>query len=170
MHPEMERLHLYLNGALSPADRRAVEDHLAVCGDCGQALAALIAEDEALSRALELDTAEMDWIGSVDLVAPVMAQIAARHHDAPLVVPVALLIGLASNLGGTLWRTLVSVLPAPDVGTFVSLVRTTGPSLVRLVRWLANGGLLAVLWPGLVVGAAIGFWYVLTKGEKRHYA
>jgi len=166
----MERLHLYLNGALSPGDLQALEAHLAACAECAQALAELAAEDAALTGALGLDPSELAWIDSVDLVQPVMAEVASPQRDTPLLALVVLLLGLAGYLGGNLWRTLVALLPEPDVGSIIDLVRTAGPGVIRLVRWLGGGGILGAIWPGLLVGAAIGFGYVLTKRGGKSYA
>lgn len=170
MHPETERLHLYLSGALDPAERRDVEAHLAGCGECAQALAELAAEDEALAGALGLDPAEAAWVESVDLVEPVMAQIACSPRSTPVLVLVAALLSLAGYLGGSLWTYLLDLLPEPGIGSFIALVRSAGPAALRLVLWLGEGGLLATLWPLFVAGAAIGLGYVLTKGEEKRYA
>jgi len=99
-----------------------------------------------------------------------MAQVARSPRSPPVLVLVAALLGLAGYLGGNLWTYLVDLLPAPDIGSFITLVRTAGPVALRLVRWLGEGGLLPTLWPLFAAGAAVGLGYVLTKGEGKRYA
>ncbi len=170
MHPEKERLHLYLSGALGPIDHRRVEAHVNDCAECASVLTEMRAEDAALADALKLDAAERRWLDSLDLVAPVMAQIPAAPPTTPLLVLVVVLLSLAGYAGGSLWSTVTGLLPDPGVGSAVSLIRTAGPALLRLLLWLGRGGLLPVIWPVLVIGAGLGAWRAFFTKEARGHA
>lgn len=146
-----------------------LEEHLSGCELCSRALAELVAEDEFLTDILGLDPAEQAWIDSVDLVGPVMAQVAPRPH-LPLILT-GLLILLAGALAGTLWEIGAELLhQRVGLGEFIRLVQRLGPELPRLVDWLSRGGLLGTTWPILALGAACGFWRLIRTKETKPYA
>lgn len=170
-HVETERLHRYLAGALAPAERDLLEAHLADCSACSMALAELAAEESFLTDALAFDTAERAWIDSVDLVEPVMAQVAPRFRMTPVTALISLLILLAGYVAGSVWSLGAGRLYAlTHPGSLVDLLHDLLPGLAQLVPWLLNGGLLPTIWPILAIGSLAGLWRLIRMKETNDYA
>lgn len=170
-HLETERLHRYLAGALEPAERQAVEAHLADCAACSMALAELAAEDAILTDALAFDAADRAWLESVDLVEPVMAQVAPRFRLTPPVIITSLLILTAGYMAEAVW-SLGSALLAhrTNFGTVAGNLHRLVPDLLDLLAWLGRGGLLNTMWPLLAMGALYGVWRLTRTKETNDYA
>lgn len=170
LHANTERLHRYLAGALDPVEREALEAHLADCSYCGLALAELATEDAFLTDALALDMAERAWVESVDLVEPVMAQVAPRFRLTPPVLLTGLLILVAGYLAGSIWSAGASYLGTlTSPGAVVDLMNDLLPTLPRLVAWVLRGGLLPTIWPLLAMAALGGFWRLTHTKETHDY-
>ncbi|HYU86168.1 MAG TPA: zf-HC2 domain-containing protein [Kribbellaceae bacterium] len=111
----------YLLGALSPAERREYEEHLATCPDCSAEVAALAGMPGVLSvvpreRALELLAAEPDDATPVDLM-PRLADATRRIRRRARYRVVALAAAAAAVAAVTVWavpRTLPSEAPVAD--------------------------------------------------------
>lgn len=170
-HAETERLHRYLAGALAPAEREALESHLTDCPECSVTLAQLAAEDAMLTDALTLNAVERAWIASVDLVEPVMAQVAPRFRLTPPVLLVSLLVLVAGYLAGAIWSAGAGLLPTlTNPGALVDLLHSLLPRLVDLAGWLSRGGLLPSIWPIFAVAALAGLWRLTHTKETNDYA
>lgn len=171
MHPDKPQIHLYLAGALEPAEREALEAHLADCTLCTQVLAELAAEDTALLDALEMDETDRAWIASVDLVEPVMAQVNPRFRLTPPVILTSLLVCLGGYLAGSIWSLGTALLPdLNSMRTLLGLARDLVPALLRLAVWLAQGGVLTTIWPVLALCAVYGFWRLTQVKETNNHA
>ncbi|HEY3004949.1 MAG TPA: zf-HC2 domain-containing protein [Kribbellaceae bacterium] len=109
----------YLLGALSPAERREYEEHLATCPDCSAEVAALAGMPGVLSvvpreRALELLAAEPEGAPPADLV-PRLADATRRIRRRAHYRVAALVAAAAAVAAVTVWavpRTLPSEAPA----------------------------------------------------------
>jgi anti-sigma factor RsiW len=168
-HLEREALQLYLAGALDLPACEAMAQHLAECPRCSDRLAELAADDAGLTAALCLSDAERAWVESQDLTAPVLRRITPR-------LSVPLLIGCVMLLPGIWAFNLIVGLGAgwlagqSTFGLLINFGRTLGPVLLRFALWLAQGGLLTRLWPLLILGAVLGFWYLNHQKETNDYA
>lgn len=170
-HAEPEILHRYLASALEPDEREALEAHLTACSGCALTLAELATEDAILGDALGLDAADRAWLESVDLVVPVMAEVAPRFRLTPPVILTSLLILMAGYLAGSFWTAGAGLFTHwKGVGGIVNLAHDLLPSLIDLLAWLSRGGLLMTLWPVIALGALYGFWRLTQIKETNPYA
>lgn len=171
MHADKERLYRYLSGALSGDELRMLEAHLLECSVCSESLAEVAAEDAMLTDALGIDAGEEAWIESIDLVEPVMAQVAPRFQLTPPIILTSLLVILGGHLAGSLWSLGTALLPdLNSMRAILGLAHDLGPALLRLLLWLGQGGLLTTLWPLLAAGAAYGLWRLLQTKETSNHA
>ena len=125
--PEPERLAAYLDGQLFPEQRERLEEHLAGCDSCANAIAESM-RFEALMSPAQAQTPRGRWVAAAALalvVAPTVAWLSLRserppwHRDprAPLIAATTDVRPLAPRLTGFRWA------PTRDTWRSVSSVR-----------------------------------------------
>lgn len=95
-HLTPEQLQRYLAGDLHLEESTEVEGHLTRCSRCESLLAAIAADDAALSDALALSSEELEWVGAQDL-RPAVARRLAPWFLQP--AGMLLLLAMAATAG-----------------------------------------------------------------------
>lgn len=156
-HIPNEELQRYLTGEMDLVDQAAVEAHMAECSECSEELAALAAEDALLREAVALTPEEEAWAAGIDLTEPVLMQLTpwTRH---PVVIATGIILAAAAAWGvqEVAWQLEALFLAGRAAGVAARAV-SIGLWLVEdLADFMAQGGLLPVLWPAAAVGLL--FW------------
>lgn len=122
--------------AISAADRRAVDAHVAACADCR----------EYLDTVLQLDLQLADLYGAVE-ASPAFGSVVRSRvaREAPLpklsFVPEVLdFIGWSAVLAGLAWLVLSLPLPRPDLTPQILLVAALGAAAIAIP---------AAVWAGM---------------------
>lgn len=166
-HIAAERLQQYLAGEAGLADARLIDEHLAHCPLCSESLAAIVADDAHLSRMLALDEDEQAWIAGLDLTGPVLGGVTPWFYHWQWLA----MAGLSVVACGWLSEKTLGVIGAlvewqGRVGLTMNIAQTLIPALWRFLLYITRGGLLAPVWPALVVGGALWLWHRHSKEEK----
>jgi hypothetical protein len=169
-HIEPERLQQYLAGETELVEATLIDQHLTDCLLCSDRLAAIAADDAHLCEMLALDEAEQAWIAGIDLTGPVLSQVTPWFHRWQWVA----IAGLSLIAGGWLSQRTFALIGSllgsqGKIGLTVNVAETLIPALWRFFLYITRGGVLATLWPALVLGGGLWLWRRHLKEEK-HYA
>lgn len=147
-HLNPEELQRYLAGESNLADSALVEEHLTRCHHCESLLAAIAADDAALTEALRLSEEEAAWVAAQDLrpaiterIIPWVLQPQGR------VLLLIMLIAAGWMLDQTVWLLSRAVDNTGPVAMTLTLVEWVGPLIWRFLQYAGTGGPLAILWP-----------------------
>lgn len=158
-------LQAYLAGEIDLVDRAALEEHLIACPLCTDHLTQLATDDAHLRTTLELDPEELAWAQGLDLTGSVLERVMPWYrHPISWLMLLPLLLGAAwgiEQIGNLLAGYLAF---KGTVGLTVSLLQATARAGWRLFMFLSGGGLLASLWPALVLGAILWLRHARKEG------
>lgn len=153
-HIQGEKLQQYAAGACTQAETQRIGAHLARCSACQAQFDRIAGDDAWLTRALALDADEARWADAVDLTQTVLQALAPRRSD-PQHWLIALTLTAALAWGAHLLTMLLAqfIRFKGTVGLALDLLQAGAYGGWLLGRYLAEGGLLAQLWPLLIIGA-----------------
>ena len=170
-HLTPEAIQRYLDGEADLPETDTITEHLACCPACSDLLAAIAADDEALTGALALEVSDIAWIRSVDLTESILRQATPLGHKALTWVLLLLLLTVAGLMAERAQSLLLQLSGEQGkMALVVSLVRSLVPTLWQLMKYLMQGGLAVSLWPLLLLGAAVFLRRLLKKEEEERYA
>lgn len=165
-HLQGELLQRYLAGEADLIEIEQLEAHLAACDTCSHLLTQIAADDAQLAASLALDEAELAWAEGLDLTGPVGRQIRPWYRQPQtllIFLPLVLLSSLIFHQIGQLIGTYLT--RNGTVGTSVAILSATAETAWNLLGYLSSGGLLASLWPALVLSTALWLYQSLKKKE-----
>ncbi|HLN65390.1 MAG TPA: hypothetical protein VK464_28030 [Symbiobacteriaceae bacterium] len=169
-HVPPELMQRFLAGEVDLMERDAVSDHLTCCEACTDLLVQLTAEDDALTAALRLETADEAWIAGLDLTGPVMERLDPWYRRPAIYLPALLATVCATGMLQVVLSFLTDSFASDPVGLVVGLFRNLLPALWHLNVYLSRGGLLTTLMPVTLLAGVIWGWRARSKKEVAFHA
>jgi predicted anti-sigma-YlaC factor YlaD len=181
-------LGVYVLGAIDPADRAEVDEHLATCADCREELAGLAGLPALLRRVPQAEAERLAEIDPADpptgekapdeLLPPVLARMAQarrvrRWRELAAAAAVVVLAVGAGAAGATLAQSSSATPPAGQVAaghswqTVASTDAATGVHLTVKYTPMSWGTLMSVRVSGIPAGTVCGFQ--VTDSGGRHW-
>lgn len=172
-----ELLGVYIVGAIEPADRAVVDDHLADCAGCREELAGL-AGLPALLRRVPLADAERFAAPEAhprdhgepqpELLSELLRQVAARRRGRRLRSVFAIAAALLIAVGGTGAVVHALTPPASGQASVSDVVHNSKGAVAAVVKYGASplGTEIWVLTKGIREGTTCKFWVQTHSGAE----
>jgi hypothetical protein len=173
-------LGVYIVGAIDPAERSVVDEHLESCWDCREELSGLAGLPALLGRVPLADAERLAAAGNglpemneppAELLNGLLRRVAARRRARRWRSVLTLAAAVAIAAGGT--AGVVSALEPGTPQQAAETVTATGPGVMAQIRYSATslgGTAMRVGVMGIQPGTHCTFWVIGPNGERKQAA